>query len=68
MLAALATMQREFLLAPTVMRWVDNDLVASTACIILAAALVVAGRLTHPARHDLVAARWTPSMATKGAQ
>ena len=48
MLAALATMQREFLLAPTVMQWVDNDLVASTACIILAAALVVAGRLTPP--------------------
>jgi len=39
MLAALATMQREFLLAPTVMQWVDNDLVASTACIILGGSL-----------------------------
>jgi hypothetical protein len=32
------------------------------------AALVVAGRLTHPARHGLVAARWSPSMTTKRTQ
>ena len=101
MLAALPTMQREFLLAPTVPQWVVNAyLVASAACVILGgkatdrcaaaavstagvaafgiasvvitvapiAALVVAGRLTHPARHDLVAARWSPSMTTKRTQ